>query len=146
MSERITKSIIVKGDISTLYDIWSDYETFPNYMNYVTNVVKTGPGTSQWEVAGPLGMPLEWTAETTREEPNQRIAWNTKDNDGSITTSGEVVFSELSDNQTHVTVTMNYTVPGGKFGEAVAQLFSDPDKRLEEDLRNFKAYIENGLY
>jgi len=39
---------------------------------------------------------------------------------------------------------MNYTLPGGKLGGAVAQLFSDPEKRLEEDLRNFKLYIENG--
>jgi uncharacterized membrane protein len=146
MSEQITKSIIVRGDVSTVYDVWSDFETFPNYMTYVDNVVKTGPRTSLWKVTGPLDINLEWTAETTRQEPNQRIAWNTKDYDGNLTTSGEVVFSELSDNQTHITVTMNYTVPGGKVGEVLAQLFSDPEKRLEEDMRNFKAYIENGLY
>jgi uncharacterized membrane protein len=146
MSDQITKSIIVRGDVSTVFDVWSDYETFPNYMTYVSHVIKTGPRTSRWEVAGPMGIKMEWTAETTRFEPDQRIAWNTKDHDGSMTTSGEVVFSELPDNQTHVTVTMNYTVPGGKAGEALAALFSDPGKRLEEDLRNFKAYIENGLY
>jgi uncharacterized membrane protein len=146
MSEQITKSIIVRGDVSTVYDVWSDFETFPNYMTYVDSVVKTGPRTSRWKVTGPLDINLEWTAETTRQEPNQRIGWNTKDHDGNLTTSGEVVFSELSDNQTHITVTMNYSVPGGKVGEVLAQLFSDPEKRLEEDMRNFKAYIENGLY
>jgi len=35
-----------------------------------------------------------------------------------------------------------YVPPAGKLGEFVAQLFSDPDKRLDEDLRNFKAYAE----
>ncbi len=34
----------------------------------------------------------------------------------------------------------------GKIGQAAAKLFSDPSKRLEEDLRNFKNYIESGLY
>lgn len=62
-----------------------------------------------------------------------------------ITTSGEVVFTDLPDDQTQIAVTMNYTVPAGKLGEAIAQLFSDPEKRLDEDLRNFKLYIENGV-
>lgn len=146
MSEQITKSIIVKGDISTAFGVWSDYETFPNYMTYVGNVVKLGPRMSRWEVNGPLGINLDWTAETTRYEPNQRIAWNTKDHDGNTTTSGEVTFSDLTDDQTLVTLTMNYSPPGGTVGESLARLFSDPSKRLEEDLRNFKAYVENGIY
>lgn len=146
MSEQITKSIIVKGDVTTVFDVWSDYETFPNFMTYVSRVTKTGSRTSRWEVSGPLGIKVDWTAETTRYEPNRRLAWNTKDHDGTITTSGEVVFSELPDDQTHINLTMNYTVPGGKVGEAVANLFSDPTKRLEEDLRNFKTYIENGFH
>lgn len=146
MSEQITKSIIVKGSKSTVFDAWSDFETFPHYMSFIESVTKLGPRTSRWEVAGPMGMTLEWTAETTRFEPDNRIAWNTKDNDGNVTTSGEVVFAGLPDDQTHVTVVMNYTPPGGKAGEVVAKLFSDPSKRLEEDLRNFKTYIESGLY
>jgi uncharacterized membrane protein len=144
MSNRVTDSITVKGDVSTVFNIWSDFETFPYFMKYIHKVVKTGPRTSHWEVAGPLGKTLEWDAETTRMDEDQRIGWNTKDRDGSITTSGEVVFAELPNDQTKVTVTMNYTVPGGAIGEAVAQLFSDPAKRLEEDLNNFKAYVENG--
>lgn len=144
MSDRVTKSITVKGDVETIYNIWADFERFPHFMKYVKNVQKTGPRTSHWQVSGPLGMNIEWDAETTRMDYNQRIGWNTKDNDGTITTSGDVVFAELPNEQTHVTVTMNYTTPGGKVGEAVAQLFSDPNNRLEEDLRNFKEYAENG--
>lgn len=143
MTDRVTKTITVKGDVSTAYNVWSNFETFPYFMKYINNVTKLGPTTSRWEVVGPLGKELEWTAETTRQDLNQRIAWNTKNNDGSITTSGDVVFAELPDNQTRITVTMNYTVPGGKLGEAVAQVFSNPEERLEEDLRNFKAYVEN---
>lgn len=144
MTEQVSKSVIVKSDVSTAYHVWSDFETFPYFMKYVSKVEKIGPRKSHWEVKGPLGMTVEWTAETTRLDPNTRIGWNTKANDGTLTTSGEVVFTELPDEQTQVTVTMNYTPPGGKLGEAVAQLFADPEKRLEEDLRNFKAYIENG--
>ncbi|MCA9865289.1 MAG: SRPBCC family protein [Anaerolineales bacterium] len=144
MSDRVTKTITVNGDLPAIYNIWANFEAFPYFMKYVNKVTKTGPRTSHWEVAGPMGVNLEWDAETTRLDPNQRIAWNTKDHDGSVTTSGDVVFAELPDNQTRITVTMNYSVPGGKVGAAVAQLFSNPDNRLEEDLRNFKAYAENG--
>lgn len=146
MSNQIQRSVIVRGDISTVFDVWANFETFPHFMTYINEVEKIGPRTSNWKVDGPMGVKLVWTAETTRHEPNQRIAWNTKDNDGNMTTSGEVVFSELPDQQTHVNVTMQYVAPGGKLGEAVAQLFANPEKRLEEDLRNFKAYVENGLY
>lgn len=144
MTDQVTKSITVRGDAADVYDIWSNFENFPYFMKYVNKVTKTGERTSHWEVAGPMGKTIEWNAETTRLDPDQRIAWNTKDHEGTITTSGEVVFAGLPDSQTSITVTMNYSVPGGKLGEAVANLFSNPGQRLEEDLRNFKAYAENG--
>lgn len=144
MTERVSQTVIVKSDVSTAYNVWSNFETFPYFMKYVEKVEKIGPQKSYWEVKGPLGTTVQWTAETTRLDVNTRIGWNTKDNAGTMTTSGEVVFTALPDNQTQITVTMNYTPPGGKLGEVVAQLFADPDKRLEEDLRNFKAYVENG--
>lgn len=143
MSEQVTKSITVKGDIESVYNIWSDFEKFPYFMKYVNEVKKTGPRTSHWQVSGPLGINVEWDAETTRLDYNQRIAWNTKDRDGTITTSGDVVFADLPEGRTNVTVTMKYTIPGGKVGEAIAQVFSNPSNRLDEDLQNFKDYVEN---
>ncbi|HQF70450.1 MAG TPA: SRPBCC family protein [Promineifilum sp.] len=146
MTEQVSKTITVKRDVASVYNAWANFETFPYFMKYVETVEKLGPKMSHWEVKGPLGVNVDWNAETTRNDPNQRLGWNTKDHDGTVTTSGEVVFSELPDNQTKIVVTMTYTLPGGKLGEAVAQLFSDPEKRLEEDLRNFKLYIENGQH
>ncbi len=144
MTNQVSQNITVKGDVPTIYNIWANFETFPYFMKYVNSVIKTGPRTSHWEVSGPLGTKVEWDAETTRLDENQRIGWNTKDHAGTITTSGEVLFSQLPNDQTKVSVTMNYTVPGGKASEAIANLFSNPGQRLEEDLRNFKAYVENG--
>lgn len=144
MTEQVTKTVVVKRDVAGVYNAWANFETFPYFMKYVEKVEKRGPRMSHWEVKGPLGTTMDWNAETTRSDPNQRIAWNTKDHAGTITTSGEVVFTELPQDETQIAVTMNYTVPAGKVGEVIAQLFSDPEKQLEEDLRNFKLYIENG--
>lgn len=141
MPERFTKSIIVKASPAEVYELWSHFENFPNFMDYIQRVTKQGPKMSKWQMAGPLGTKMEWEAETTRLEPGQRIAWNTKDHDG-LTTSGEAVFAELPHGQTEVTVTVQYDAPAGKLGEMVGKVFANPEGRLEEDLRNFKRYAE----
>lgn len=141
MAEQFTKDIIVKANIDDVYAIWADFETFPRFMTYIKSIIKTGDGTSHWVMEGPLGKDLEWDAETTRLEPKKRIAWNSRDG-GDIKTSGQVTFNELAQGQTEITVMLQYVPPAGKLGEFVAHLFSDPDKRLDEDLRNFKAYVE----
>jgi len=110
-------------------------------MTYIKALTKTGDRTSHWVMKGPLGKDLEWDAETTTLEPNKRIAWNSRDG-GDIKTTGQVTFNKLAQNQTEITVVLQYVPPAGKLGEFVAQLFSDPDKRLDQDLRNFKEYAE----
>lgn len=141
MPERITKSITVKGDVADIYNLWANFENFPRFMRNVKAVKKTDTTTSHWTVAGPLGRDVEWEAETTRLDENKRIGWNTKDHQG-MTTSGEVLFNTLPQGDVEVTVTFQYVPPAGAAGKVVANLFTDPDKDLEEDLRNFKAYAE----
>jgi uncharacterized membrane protein len=113
-------------------------------MKYITSVRKTGDGLSHWAMEGPLGKTIEWDAESTRMEPNRRIAWNSRDQ-GDITTSGQVTFKELPQGETEIAVTLQYVPPAGALGAAVAKIFSDPAEQLEEDLKNFKAYAE-GLH
>lgn len=141
MTDRITKSIIVQGNISDIYQLWANFENFPHFMENIESVTKTGNGLSHWVMTGLLGQKVEWDAETTRLEENKRIAWNSKDN-SDLTTSGQVTFNQLSGNQVEVAVTLQYQPPAGKLGEAVAHLFDNPDRKLEEDLQRFKAYAE----
>jgi uncharacterized membrane protein len=142
MQEKITRSIIVKSTPEQVFRVWSNFEEFPRFMRYIDSVQKTGDRTSHWVLSGPLGKDIEWEAEITNHEPNQRIGWSTKDRDGDITTSGQVTFQPLSDGETQVNVLMNYTTQKGVVGDVVARLFANPEKQLEEDLSNLKAYIE----
>lgn len=142
MADPITKTIKVKADVATAYNLWANFENFPHFMKFIERVTKLGPNMSKWEMQGPLGKTVEWTAETTRMEPNRRIAWNTKDSASMVTTSGEVVFTPLDDFQTDIKVTLKYDPPAGALGEAVAKIFANPESRLEEDLKNFKNYVE----
>lgn len=146
MSDTITKSIIVKTDVSRAYQAWENFENFPMFMKYVKSVTKTGAGMSHWEVQGPLGKTLEWDAELTRRDENKRLGWSTKDRDGDVVTSGQVTFNSLPDHLTEVTVMLHY-VPkaGGVAGDVVNKLFANPEKQLEEDLQNYKHFVEGNL-
>jgi uncharacterized membrane protein len=105
-------------------------------MKNIKSVSKTGAGISHWVMEGPAGRDIQWDATTTLMEENNRIAWNSTG--GDIETSGQVSFHPLSDDSTQVTVIMKYVAPM----EALAQLFTNPEGRLEEDLNNFKRYAE----
>lgn len=145
MANQVTKSIIVKAPLADVYRLWSNFESFPYFMKHVKSVEKTGDKMSHWEVQGPLGQTVYWDAEMTRLEENKRIGWSTKDNDGTITTSGQVSFNALPQDRIEVTVMFQYVPPAGKAGAIVTRLFSNPEEKLDEDLRNFKAYAEGML-
>ncbi|RPI30289.1 MAG: SRPBCC family protein [Chloroflexota bacterium] len=138
----ITRSMIVKADVDKIYTYWSNFENFPTFMENIKSVRKTGDRSSHWEMEGPLGTTVKWDAETTVMENNKRIAWSTKDNEGDVTTSGQVTFNPLPNNQTEITVMLHYEPNKGLAGDVVEKLFSNPEKQLEKDLANFKNYIE----
>ena len=144
MANRVTRTIIVKAPVEKAYQVWANLENFPHFMKNVKSVTPMGDGSTHWKVKGPLGATVEWDAEITKFEENKRVGWNTKDREGNdVTTSGQVTFLELEQGQTEVTVVMQYEPEkGGVAGDVVAKIFTNPEKQLEEDLQNFKKFIE----
>ncbi len=142
MAGTVTKHIIVRANVSQAFQAWANFENFPYFMHYIKRVTRLDDGLSHWVMEGPLGRRVEWDAETTRMEPNQRIAWNSKQN-SPLKTSGQVTFTPLGDNETDIMVTLHYDPPAGLAGDVVAELFGDPEGKLEADLKNFKSYIED---
>jgi uncharacterized membrane protein len=141
MAEQATKSIIVGSSVGEVFEAWSDFENFPHFMKSIKSVQKQPDGSTHWVAEGALGKTVEWDAETTMFEPNKRIGWHSRE-DSKIKTSGQVTFVELGNGQTQVNVTMQWVIPASKGGETLAGLFADPEKRLEQDLYNFKTYVE----
>lgn len=142
MSDQFTHSIVVLANVADVYRIWSNFEFFPRFMHDIKSVTMLDARTSHWVMKGPLGTDIEWDAETTRQEENQRLAWNSKDN-SAVKTSGQVTFQSLAVNETEVTVTLQYDPPAGAAGQAFASLFAHPGKRVKEDLEQFKSFVEN---
>lgn len=141
MADQTTKTIIVGAPVQEVFAAWADFERFPSFMEKVKSVKKTGERLSHWEVEGPLGKTIEWDAETTLVEPNKRLGWRSLEG-SAITTSGMVTFTELGTGQTQVTLTMQWSVPASKGGDTLAEVFAQPEKRLEKDLLNFKSHVE----
>jgi uncharacterized membrane protein len=143
MSDKITRSIIVKGNAPYIFSLWANFENFPLFMKNIKFVRKTGGQMSHWIMEGPMGKDLEWDAQITDFQENKRIAWNSTS--GDIKTSGAVTFNELAQNETEIMATIFYVPPAGKLGDAVAHLFDNPEKKLEEDLKRFKKYAEKNV-
>ena len=138
--QQTTRSIIVKGSAAELYHLWAELESFHRFMKHVRSVTRTGDRMTHWVVEGPLGKDVEWDAETTRLEEGKRIAWNSKEG-SAVKTSGQVVFTEMPQGETQVTVTL-MVAPQGALAAAAAGLFGRLEETLDEDLRSFKAYAE----
>ena len=140
MPDKITKAVIVQGKVGDIYNMWANFESFPQFMKHIKAVTRTGEDTSHWVMEGPLGSDIEWDARTTTLDKNKRLAWSSFD--GDIKTSGQVTFNELSPGETEITATVQYIPPAGKAGQVVAKIFEKPEEVLAEDLRNFKEYAE----
>ncbi len=141
MAQRVESSVVVEAPVSRVYDYWRDLENLPNFMTNIEEVRTTGPRTTHWRIKGPLGAKMEFDAQTTQEEENSALAWNSVD--GNVETSGQVRFQELGPERTRVEVTLNYAdPPGGKIGEVGAKIVANPQVMVDQDLYNFKEIIE----
>jgi uncharacterized membrane protein len=143
MAQRVHESIEVQAPLEDVFSYWSNFENFSNFMQNVEDVRMTGQDTSHWTVKGPLGKSVEFDARTTEMDPSRGIGWNTVE--GEVMTSGEARFEEVSPGRTRIDVTMNYAdPPGGKVGEVAANILSNPERNLKEDLENFARIVERG--
>ena len=141
MSNQVTKSIIVNGEVPELYKTWSDFSNYPQFMEHITSITPEGPDTHHWVMEAPFNTRLEWTTKATRLEPNQRIAWKTVE--GDLKTSGQVTFTDLPQGQAEITVTSQLIPPDDLFEKVALWLSENEEVQLEKDLRRFKALVEN---
>jgi uncharacterized membrane protein len=63
-----------------------------------------------------------------------------------VRNEGRVEFTAApADKGTQIHVTLQYAMPAGKLGEAVARYFGeDPHQQLDDDLRRLKQVVETG--
>ena len=132
----VTKSIDVSVPLSTAYNQWTQFETFPHFMSGVDSITQTDATHSHW-VTTIGGVSREFDTEITEQHPDERVAW--KSTDGT-THAGVVTFHRLSDSETKVTVQLDWTAEG--VVEKAGALVGVDDHQVNADLKRFKDYIE----
>lgn len=140
---RFQESIEVNALIEACFDQWMRFEEFPRFMKHVKSVQRQGAGRWHWVVDGPMGKKLEWDAQMDGRKEDRLISWHTV-SDPDVGVQGAVRFDEISPGRTRVTCTIQYEPPAGPVGELVAQVFSNPQAMVRQDLENFKALLEGG--
>lgn len=96
----VEKSIDVDVPISTAYDQWTQFESFPEFLGGVEQVTQHDDTHLHWRVKIG-GVEREFDAEVTEQHPDERVAWRSTDG---TTHAGVVTFHRLGDAQTRVTV------------------------------------------
>ena len=141
----IQKTIHVRAPVERVFELLSNYESFPEFMRNVRSVRPLPNGRWRWAVAGPAGTSVKWDSITTLYEPNRLLGWRTVP-PAAVEHEGFIHFEPSSDGEaTRLHVEMSYAPPAGAFGHVVARLFgADPARELDEDFVRLKSFLESG--
>ena len=132
----ISKDIDLDVPVTTAYNQWTQFETFPKFMEGVKEVRQLDDKRMAWR-AEIGGAEESWEAEIVEQVPDRRIAWR------SITgapTAGSVDFEPLDEGRCRLTLMMDYQPQG--LTENVGSALGFDDRRVEGDLTRFKEFVE----
>ena len=133
---KIEHSIDIGVPVREAYDQWTQFESFPEFMEGVESVKQTD------------ATHLHWIADHRRQatgvgrrdhgtDPDQRIAWTSITGDAN---AGSVDFHRLGEETTRVTLTMDVEPSG--IAEKVGTAIGIPSGQVKGDLERFRDFIE----
>jgi uncharacterized protein YndB with AHSA1/START domain len=140
MTTQVEKTITVNLPVSRVYNQWTQFEEFPQFMGGVQEVTQLGDDRLQW-VAQIGGVRRQWEARILEQVPDQKIAWAATEG---ATNAGVVRFRDLGGDQTSVTLVLEYEPEG--LVEKVGDKLNIVEKQAEGDLERFKEFIESEGY
>jgi uncharacterized membrane protein len=134
---KIHESIDVDVPVRIAYDQWTQFETFPRFMDGVKRVQQLDDTTLEW-TAEINGIERSWRADITEQEPDRVIAWRST---SGARNDGRVSFDSLDDERTRATLELDVEPddPIEKAGDALGFV----KRQVEGDLRRFKEFIES---
>ncbi len=132
----VVESIDVKVPVSTAYNQWTQFESFPQFMEGVKSVTQTDDTHLRWN-AEVAGKEEEWDAEITEQKPDERVAWRAT---SGAENAGVVTFHRIDDETTRVTLQLDAEPEG--LVENVGTALGFLERRVKGDLERFKEFIE----
>lgn len=136
MATNVAHSVDVTVPVTTAYNQWTQFETFPQFMDGVERIDQLTPTRTHW-VTSIAGVHREFDAEITEQHADERVAWTTENGTHQ---AGVVTFHRLDDRTTRVTLQLDHDPEGlvEKAGDALGIV----SRRVKGDMENFKKFIE----
>ena len=132
----VQEHVDVGADLETVYDQFTQFEDWPNFMHRVEKVEQKDDTTLMIH-ENIWGVRRSWEAEIVEQTPCGRIVWRSK---GPVQTVGVATFHRLSDDLTRVQINMDFQ-PKGMF-EKFASGTRISRRALRSDVMRFKAFVE----
>ncbi|MFI8902674.1 SRPBCC family protein [Streptomyces virginiae] len=135
---QVEESVEVDVPVRTAYNQWTQFESFPHFMEGVERIEQRTDTMTHW-VTKIGGVTREFEAEITEQIPDERVAWTTLG--GEVKQAGVVTFHHLADNKTKVMLQLDYDPDGfaGNIGDKLGLV----KRRITGDLKRFKEYVED---
>ena len=134
---KVQKSITVDLPVTTVYNQWTQFEDFPEFMEGVESVTQLDDRRLHW-VAEIGGVRREWDAEITDQTPDTRIAWQAVDG---TPNAGLVSFQPEGPGRSRIDLEIEYEAEDVK--EKAGDVLGVVGRRVAGDLERFQAFIES---
>jgi uncharacterized membrane protein len=134
---KVEQSVEVRAPVRTVYNQWTQFREFPNFMEGVEEVQQLDDTHLHW-VAEIAGQRREWDAEIQEQTPDQRISWMSTDG---ARNGGVVRFEPAADGMTRVNLELEYDPES--FIEKAGDALGLVESRVKGDLQRFKTFIES---
>jgi uncharacterized membrane protein len=132
----IQQAIDVAVPIKAVYDHWTRFEDWPEFMHRVESVEQVDDATVAFETKI-WGIRKRFEADIVEQRPDERIEWNVTQG---YAHTGVVTFHPLSDNLTRIDLTLD--VNPSNIVDKMSRGMRFVKRAVRADLHRFKAYAE----
>jgi uncharacterized membrane protein len=129
-------TIDVDLPLTSVYNQWTQFESFPAFMQGVESVTQIDDTRLHW-VAEIAGARREWDAEIIDQQPDRRIEWASVTG---ATNGGVVTFEPIDEGSTRVGLSLEFEPEGAV--ETIGDKLGFVKRRAEHDLERFKEFME----
>jgi uncharacterized membrane protein len=134
---QIIETVDVNVPVRTAYDQWTQFESFPMFMEGVEKVEQLDDTTLRW-TAEIAGQKRSWKAKITEQIPDERVAWTSIEG---AKNAGVVTFHRLDDSKTRATLQLDVDPEGPV--ENIGDALGFVQRRAKGDMERFKKFIES---
>jgi uncharacterized membrane protein len=133
---KIHTMIEIQRPVSMVYNQWTQFERFPEFMSGVEEAHQVDDTHVHWKAR--IGSKLEeWDSEITEQEPDRRITWKSV---SGAHNAGTVRFKPLGKDRTEVQLLLVYETRGAL--EEVGHALGRVRKHVNDSLEEFKEFAE----